>query len=259
MQTEAYFTSGSLQFLKELRDHNNHEWFERNRARYENQVRDPFLRLIADLHAPLKKINPSIIVDPRPTGGSMMRIYRDIRFSPDKSPYKTAVAAHFASSKGTDSCTAAYYLRIEPGNSMTGAGLWHPDSAVLGKIREAIVAKPSRWQHITSGAQFGTGCGMTGESLKKPPRGFDPNHPLIEDLKRKDFVIGSPLTDQEVCASELLDRIVDAFRISAPFMDFLTGAVESAGVEANGSVNTKPSSRPTNAKRRTPLRPKQMA
>src|SRR5271170_1643539 len=102
MQTKAYFTAGSLQFLIELRDHNERAWFERNRGRYESNVRGPFLDLIADLQAPLKKISPGFIADPRPTGGSMMRIYRDIRFSADKSPYKSAVAAHFSSSKGMD-------------------------------------------------------------------------------------------------------------------------------------------------------------
>lgn len=250
MQTKAYFSTGSLQFLKELRAHNERAWFERNRARYESQVRDPFLHLIADLQAPLKKISPSFIVDPRPTGGSMMRIYRDIRFSADKSPYKTAVAAHFGSSKGMDSCAPAYYLRIEPGNSRIGAGLWHPDSAALDKIRNAIVAKSARWHQITSGAEFGAGCRMAGDSLKRPPRGFDPNHPLIEDLKRKDFVISPALTDEEVCAPDLLDHVTNAFRVAAPFVQFLVEAVESSGIEAaNHSARAKHSPRRTTAKR----------
>jgi uncharacterized protein (DUF2461 family) len=97
----------------------------------------------------------------------------------------------------------------------------------LGKIREAIVAKPARWQRITSGVEFGSSCGMTGESLKKPPRGFDPNHPLIEDLKRKDFVIGSTLTDQQVCGYDLLDHVIGAFRATAPFVQFLVDAVSN--------------------------------
>jgi uncharacterized protein (TIGR02453 family) len=248
MQTVAYFTSDSLQFLKDLRNHNERAWFERNRGRYESQVRDPFLHLIADLQAPLKKISPGCIADPRPTGGSMMRIHRDIRFSTDKSPYKTAVAAHFSSSNRMDGCAPAYYLHIEPERSMIGAGLWHPDNDTLSKIREAIVAKADRWQQITSGAVFGSSCGMTGESLKRPPRGFDPNHPLIEDLKRKDFVISSALTDEQVCAPGLLDSVADAFRAAAPFVQFLADAVASAGLEP-ATAQAKHSPKQTNSRR----------
>jgi uncharacterized protein (TIGR02453 family) len=248
MHTVAYFTSDSLQFLKDLRIHNERVWFERNRGRYESQVRDPFLHLIADLQAPLKKISPGFIADPRPTGGSMMRIYRDIRFSADKSPYKTAVAAHFSSSKGMDGCTPGYYLHIEPGHSLIGAGLWHPDTNTLSKIREAIVAKPAHWQRITSGAVFGSSCGMTGESLKRPPRGFDPNHPLIEDLKRKDFVISLELTDEQICSPELLDHVTGAFRVAAPFAQFLVDAVESPGLETT-TAQAKHSMKQTNPRR----------
>ncbi|HUN59356.1 MAG TPA: DUF2461 domain-containing protein [Candidatus Binataceae bacterium] len=252
METTTYFTGDSLKFLKELREHNERGWFERNRPRYESKVRDSFLHLIADLQAPLKKINPGFVADPRPTGGSMMRIYRDIRFSADKSPYKTAVAAHFGSSKQTDGCGPAYYLRIEPGNSMIGAGLWHPDTNALGKIREAIVAKPERWRRITSGAVFGSSCGMSGESLKRPPRGIDPNHPLIEDLKRKDFVISSSLTDEEVCGPGLLDSISEAYRMAAPFVQFLAEAVEASGSEA-GSTPGKHAPRQPSVKRARPM------
>jgi uncharacterized protein (TIGR02453 family) len=247
MQTVAYFTSDSLQFLKDLRHHNERAWFEHNRRRYESQVRDPFLHLIADLQAPLKKISPGCIADPRPTGGSMMRIHRDIRFSADKSPYKTAVAAHFGSSNRMDGCGPAYYLHIEPDHSIVGAGLWHPDNDTLSKIRETIVAKADRWQQVTSGAVFGSSCGMTGASLKRPPRGFDPNHQLIEDLKRKDFVISSSLTDEQVCAPDLLDRVANAFRAAAPFVQFLTDAVASHSLETTTQAKNSP--KQTNARR----------
>src|SRR5690349_1473210 len=95
MAKAAHFTPDFLRFLRDLEAHNNRDWFQKNKERYENSVRDPFLRLVADLQPRLKKLSPNIVADPSPVGGSMMRIYRDIRFAKDKTPYKTAVMAHF--------------------------------------------------------------------------------------------------------------------------------------------------------------------
>jgi len=228
MDGYRYFAPEALQFLKELRVHNERAWFLSNKARYENLVRDPFSRLIADLGPALKKISPYFAADPRPVGGSMLRIYRDVRFSADKSPYKTFVAAHFEPSKANNGGAPAYYLHFEPGDlSMVGAGVWRPDSATLAKIRQAIVANPKRWRRVRSIADFGSSCGMAGESLKRPPYGFDPKHPLIEDIKRKDFALKMPLADREVCGSDLLGAITEAFRRTAPFVHFLG---EAAGL-----------------------------
>src|SRR5215831_12331348 len=100
--TNGYFGPGLFRFLKDLKLHNEREWFLTNQQRYENVVRVPFLRLIADLAPGLKKINPNFVADPTPNRGSLMRIYKDIRFSKDKSPYKTSIAAHFWHAKGKD-------------------------------------------------------------------------------------------------------------------------------------------------------------
>jgi len=222
---ESYFTRGLFEFLKDLSSHNNRDWFRANQGRYEQQVRDPFLRLIADLGPGLKDINPYIVADPRPSGGSMMRIHRDIRFSKDKSPYKTHVAAHFRHASGKEGATPAYYLRLGPGGSIIGAGVWHPEPAALKKIRDRIVRQPDEWRRITSGKELGSGCQMVGESLKRAPVGYDPNHPLIEDLKRKDFAFSSPLTQSEVCSSSFLASVLEDFRSTAPFVEFLSKAV----------------------------------
>src|SRR5229473_2352080 len=136
MSGEAYFTRRAFEFLKELRAHNNRDWFQANKERYEEQVREPFLRLIADLAPGLKKTNSSFVADPSSNGGSMMRIYRDIRFSKDKSPYKTFVAAHFWHARGKEGGMSAYYLRLEPGGSVIGAGIWRPEPAALKGIRD---------------------------------------------------------------------------------------------------------------------------
>ena len=225
MEQHSYFTEDLFDFLRELRQHNQRDWFQRNKDRYETVVRGPFISFIGDLGTPLKKINPYLVADPRPVGGSMMRIHRDIRFSRDKSPYKTAVAAHFWHSQGQEGATPAYYLHLEPGHSMIGAGIWRPESGALKKIRDAIVADGQRWQRITSAASFGSSCGMAGESLKRAPAGYDPNHPLIEDLKRKDFATRTPLDDQQVCGPDLMKSVLEAFRSSAPFIRFLSDAI----------------------------------
>ena len=225
MSNRPYFGREFFGFLKELAAHNNRDWFEANRERYELSVRDPFLRLIADLQPHLKKINPQIVADPRPNGGSMMCIYRDIRFSKDKSPYKTSVAAHFWHAKGKDGATPAYYLHLAPGESLIGSGIWRPEPAALKGIRQAIVKQAKQWQEVTSGRDFRSTCGLAGESLQRPPAGFDPNHPLIADIKRKDFVTSSKLTDKQVCADGFLDSVVENFRLTAPFVIFLSRAV----------------------------------
>jgi uncharacterized protein (TIGR02453 family) len=221
----AYFTPAAFEFLKKLRAHNDRDWFLANKSRYEAEVRDPFLRLIADLAPGIRKIHGSFIADPRPNGGSMMRIYRDTRFAKDKSPYKTHVAAHVGHAKGKEGGTPAFYLYIEEGKSMIGSGLWHPEPGALRRIRDHIVAKPKDWAKVTSRQRFGSACSMGGESLQRPPAGFDANHPLIADLKRRDFVVSSQLSDEEVCGAGLRPLVLKRFRAVAPFMQFLSDAL----------------------------------
>lgn len=225
MSDERYFTPEAFAFLNELREHNNRDWFQANKEEYEKHVREPLLRLIADLAPGIKKITPRFVADPSPNGGSMMRIYRDIRFSKDKSPYKTYVAAHFWHAKGKDVAAPAYYLRLEPGSSVIGGGIWQPESSALKKIRDRIVSDPQTWRQVTSGQKLGSHCTMTGESLKRPPSGYDPNHPLIGDIKRKDFAISAPLTDREIYRRDFKDLVLDRFRSTAPFLEFLSKAV----------------------------------
>src|SRR5579859_2760501 len=120
----AYFTPDLFRFLDELEKHNRREWFEANKQRYEQSVKEPFLRLVTDLGPRLKKVSVHLVADPKPVGGSMMRIHRDIRFAKDKSPYKTAVMAHFWHDKGKDGATPAFYLRLKPRQSAAGGGIW---------------------------------------------------------------------------------------------------------------------------------------
>jgi uncharacterized protein (TIGR02453 family) len=221
----AHFTPDLFRFLTELRAHNEREWFQANKERFETSARDPFLKLIADLAPALKKISPHFVSDPRPVGGSMMRIYRDTRFSKDKTPYKTAMAAHFWHTRAKEGATPAFHLRLEPGHSTVGAGIWQPEPVALKKIRKAIATDGKGWQRVTSERQLGSGCGMIGESLKRPPPGFDADHPFIADIKRKDFGISVPLDDRLVAQPKFFDEIVGGLRAAAPFLEFITRSI----------------------------------
>jgi len=220
-----YFTPELFRFLSQLKKNNDREWFAANKVRYESSVRDPFSKFIADFALPLQKISRHFIADPSPARGSMMRIYRDIRFSKDKSPYKTAVAAHFWHEKGKEGATPAFYLHLEPGKSMIGAGIWRPEPKTAKKIRDAIVKDSDQWKKATTVCEFRGAFKMGGESLKRPPQGYDGNHPFIVDIKRKDFVVGSALRDSEVCSTNFLETLMKRLRVLAPYTKFLTEAV----------------------------------
>ena len=225
MAKTGYITPDLFRFLKELRSHNQRDWFLRNKARYETDVRDPILKLIADLRPLLNKVSPHFVVDPSPTGGSMMRIYRDIRFSKDKSPYKTSVTAHFWHAHGKEGMTPAFYLHLEPGRSFAGGGLWRPPPEGLQKIRQAIVTRTSAWKNVVSGQSFRTACGMAGESLKRPPPGFDPLHAFIEDIKRKDFAVSVALKESDLTRLDPCGAVLEGLRSAAPFIRFVTEAL----------------------------------
>ena len=221
MANQAHFGPEFFGFLDELRDNNNRDWFQANKERYESDVRDPLLAFVAEFAGPLRKISPHMVADPRPTGGSIFRIYRDVRFSKDKSPYKTAAAAHFRHEVGKEVHGPGYYLHLEPGSVFVGAGMWHPESATLGKVRDAMVAHPKRWKQ----AAHDPGFKLDGDSLKRPPKGYDADHPLIEDLKRKDFTVSQSFSQGDAQNDGFIDQYSDFCRRSAPLMEFLTTAV----------------------------------
>jgi uncharacterized protein (TIGR02453 family) len=219
MAKSAYFGPELFEFLTDLKNHNDREWFAENKARYEAVVRDPFLRLIGDLQPGFHDLNPKIVVDPSPNRGSMFRIYRDTRFSADKTPYKTHVAAHFKYARANPGAMPGYYLHLEPGECMLGAGVWHPEPRAVQRIRSAIVSKSAEWKKVRGGLE------LIGESLKRPPAGYGADHPLIEDLKRKDFAAIVPLKESEVLGTKLVSVLLARFREIRPLVEFLTSAV----------------------------------
>ena len=216
----SYFTPDLFAFFRALKRHNNRDWFLANKARFEASVRDPMLRFITDFGPHLARVSLRFVADPRPTGGSMFRIYRDIRFSADKSPYKTHAAAHFfhRASKATGHAPG-FYMHLAPGECYVGGGLWHPDTAMLVKLRDAMVDSPATWKRARRGLE------LEGQVLSRPPRGFDPKHPLIDDLRRKDFVAGRSFTERQVCSPRFMRDVADECRRLGPLVEFLTKAV----------------------------------
>lgn len=222
----SYFDARSLRFLADLARHNERAWFHANKARYEAQVRQPFLRLIADLADPLAAISPQMLADPRPVGGSLFRIQRDTRFASDKSPYKTWAGARFAHRRGREVPAPVFYLHLQPGNSFLGGGLWHPEPPVQRRVREFIVDNPVAWRRAVHAPAFRRRFHMDGDSLVRPPRGFDPAHPLLEDLKRKDFVATQPLSDATMTGPRLRQQVLAGFAGVAPLLDYLCAALD---------------------------------
>jgi uncharacterized protein (TIGR02453 family) len=223
--TQAHFTPELLGFLADLKENNNREWFQANKKRYEREVKEPMLRFISDFGPHLASISSQLVADPRPVGGSMFRIYRDVRFSKDKSPYKTHAAAQFRHVAGKDVHGPGYYVHIAPGEVFAGAGIWRPDGKTLVKIRAAIVERPETWQKAITTPDFVASQHLSGDSLKRPPRGFDPEHLLIEDLKRKDYVSSTLLSEELACRADFIERFAVICRAAAPLMQFLTEAV----------------------------------
>jgi uncharacterized protein (TIGR02453 family) len=216
----AHFDAALFRFLTDLRKNNRRDWFNANKERFEEEVRRPMLRFISDFGDPLKKVAPRMVADPRPVGGSLFRIYRDTRFSKDKTPYKTHAAAHFQHAARTQDVHApGYYLHLEPGGSFVGGGLWRPEPPVAQKIREAIAGRHKKWQAAVRGVR------LEGDSLKRPPRGFEADDPAIEDLKRKDFITSFALADKVVTSGRFMTEVAERCRRMAPMMRFLTEAV----------------------------------
>jgi uncharacterized protein (TIGR02453 family) len=207
-------------FLSDLRDHNDREWFAANKERYEQHVLEPALAFVEDFAYRLPEISPHFRADPRRTGGSLFRIYRDTRFSKDKSPYKTTVGMYFKHERSKEVHAPGFYLHLAPGEVFAGSGIWHPDTKTANAIRERIATEPDEWRAATAGVDLGT-----GEPLKRVPQGFDRDHPLAEDLKRRNFAAIDRMSEDEATAPGFIDRYVRACEAMAPVTRFLCGAV----------------------------------
>jgi uncharacterized protein (TIGR02453 family) len=219
------FTPGLLDFLRELETNNRREWFENNKARYEEEVREPALEFIRGMTPRLANISKHLVANDAKVGGSLMRIFRDVRFSSDKRPYKTNLGIQFRHGAGKDVHAPGFYFHVEPRSVFLGAGLWRPEASVLAKIRAAIVADPKAFQKALAAKAFSEGFTLEGESLKKAPKGFDPDHSMVDHLRRKDHIAVLHLEPADVTRPDLADFVADRFASTKPFMAFLTQAI----------------------------------
>ncbi|WP_428267034.1 DUF2461 domain-containing protein [Haliangium sp.] len=226
MSVESMFTAQTLSFLQELEVHNERDWFEANRHRYEAEVRAPARAFIRAMGPRLAEISPHIVADDRKSGGSLLRIHRDTRFARDKRPYKTNVGIRFRHSAGKDTPAPWLYVHISPEESFVGVGLWHPDADTLRRIRTHIVAHPKAWVRARDEAGFQARFELGGDSLSRAPRGFDADHALVEDLKRKDHIASARLSLGELLDPGLVEQVSARFAAARPYLAFLNAALD---------------------------------
>ncbi len=221
------FPDDLFAFFAELAVNNDREWFSRNKARYQSSVVTPMCEFIAAMGPRLGAISDCFVADPRPHSGSMFRIYRDVRFSPDKRPYKENAGCHFRHVAGRDAHAPGYYVHLAPGEVFFGGGIWRPPSGTLRKVRAAIAEDPEGWNRAAQGGDFVACFGaVAGDGLKRPPAGFDADHPCIEALKRKSHYATRQVDPAVARTPRFIEEVDRAFVALTPLMKFLTAALD---------------------------------
>lgn len=211
-----------FQFLRELQKNNNRPWFVKNKSRFDRDVLGASLSFVEAMGPEVHRINAHLVADARPVGGSLMRIYRDVRFSRDKSPYRTSMGIHFfhSQSEGHEGGLPGFFLHLAPAESFVASGMWMPPPPDLAKIRSAIVDNVGTWRKVRA-----VGLSADENALKRVPPGFDPNHPMADDLKRKSFVASTEFDDSEVTSPAFSSRFLAECRRLDQLNRFLARAV----------------------------------
>lgn len=213
-----------LLFLDQLADNNQKEWMDANREWYQ-QVRSSFLGTVSDLLAGLSEMEPELaMLSPK---DCVFRPNRDIRFSANKQPYKTNMAAYFAVG-GKKSELPGYYIHIEPGKSFLAGGVYTPSSEMLKKIRQEIDYSGDELNRIINKKEFKEAFGeIGGERLKTAPRGYPQDHPFIHYLRLKSFVANQEISDEQLINGTYLAKALEGFLLIKPFNDFFSRAMET--------------------------------
>jgi len=222
------FSKSTFKFLDQLAANNNRAWFEENKPRYASLVREPALEFIEAMAPALNTFAPHFRADSRKMGGSLMRVYRDARFSRDKTPYKTNIGIQFRHELGKDVHAPGFYVHISTAECFLAVGCWHPEPDALGRIRDLIAQKPEKWFAARDNEKFVAQWMLSGDTLMRPPRGYAADHPAIEDLKRKDFIALAPLAPADVTGPGLVKLASEQFATTVPFMSLLCDALEVA-------------------------------
>ena len=217
-----HLRESTRQFLIDLAANNGRQWFDANRPRYE-EARADFISLIGILLHEIEKFDPSLAG--QEAKNSVFRIYRDTRFSKNKTPYKTNIGIQFRHERAKDVHSPGFYVHIAPEEVFIGVGMWRPDPDSLRAIRERIAAKPAEWQRTVGEAKFKRKFELGGEVLTRPPRGFDKEQECIEDIKRKSFIAVQSLAVEDCLNPQFQRKVETAFKAGTPYMQFLCKAV----------------------------------
>ncbi|MGL4616140.1 MAG: DUF2461 domain-containing protein [Shewanella sp.] len=224
-QAAAAFSPASLQFLTRLAQNNSRDWFKAHQDEYEAQVRTPALAFIAQIQPFILQLSPRLTAVPKKVGGSLMRPQRDSRFSHDKTPYKTNVGIQFRHFQGKDVHAPGLYVHIAEQGCFIAAGIWHPESKTLNAIRSCIDENPNGYKKALQTLQH-HGFQMDGDSLIRPPKGFDKHHPLLSELKRKDFIAVKHIPFEDLCRPDAVQLCAEHFKHCSPLMAYLCFALE---------------------------------
>ncbi len=231
MDATPSFSPKALTFLRGLARHNRKEWFEDHRGDYERELKAPLAALIEEMDVRLAEFAPEIVGSPKK---SAFRIHRDVRFSKDKSPYKTHVACwFFHRDVGTRIVSeavhggAGFYIQVKPGESFCGGGIWMPPRPALQKIRECLVDDLDGFETIVKDKAFRRRFGALDEEgrLTRVPRGYAPDHPAAEWLRYPSFTVGTDLSDAEVTSSRLPTTLARHYAALTPFVRWLNSAL----------------------------------
>lgn len=220
------FGPSTIHFLTTLAENNNRTWFNEHKQDYEACVLEPALDFIADMAPVIHGVSPHFDVIPKRQGGSLMRIYRDTRFGKDKTPYKTNIGIQFRHAAGKDVHAPGFYLHIDPDELFFGVGMWRPDGPTVARVRAAIDESQDAWRKVSRNKPFASPFEFQGDSLKRPPKGFAADHPLLDDLKRKDFIAVATLDVFDVAKPTLPAAIGKLIKPATAYMSFLCKAVE---------------------------------
>lgn len=209
----------TIKFLKELKKNNNRTWFEEHRKQYEYAKAD-FLKLVEQLIINIASFDKAI--GNLEAKNCLFRINRDVRFSKNKDPYKSNLAAYF-NKDGKKGIGAGYYLHIEPGKNFVAGGIWMPEPAVLAGLRQEIDYNFKEWKNILANKSFKKyfAGGIQGDTLNRPPKGYDENNPAIEFIKKKTFIVSKPFTDAEVQGKFFVKDVVETCKAMKPMIDFI--------------------------------------
>jgi uncharacterized protein (TIGR02453 family) len=223
--TKKSFTSRTFDWLSDIRTNNNKAWFDEHREHYETDVREPALAYIEAMIPELRRISKHFVASPKRSGGSLMRVYRDMRFARDAEPYKTNIGIQFRHERGRDVHAPGFYLHVDPGECFLGAGIWRPESSALRAIRQEIADRPAAWRRVAT-PRFRDKFEFHGDQLTRPPKGFAADAPCIEDLRRKDYIALTSVSDAFIRRRDLPAASAELFARAAPLMRFLCGALD---------------------------------